>query len=100
MSTAKTIWVVPNSRTKSPVSRNLMLLLLEDIPRADHGMNQLLLERLVDLLAKHVHVDVDHVALVVEVDVPNMLADLDPGKRAVGIPEEVLKKRKLLRRES
>lgn len=62
-------------------------------------MDQLGRERRIEFFAKHIDVNVDHVAVVVEMNVPDILEDLSSGHDPVGIAHEILEKRELLRRQ-
>src|SRR3954453_22673419 len=61
-----------------PVSEELADF--QDIPHPAHSVDQLCLERIVDLDPQPAHVDVDHICLALEIDVPDPLGYPGAGK--------------------
>ena len=71
----------------------------EDIADSPDGMNQLLGKRIVHLGAEPSHVNVDHVAVADEADVPDLLGNLGPGQHLTRSAGQQGQKGKLLGRQ-
>src|SRR5438034_3992545 len=74
-------------------------LVLEHVPDAAHGVQEPPLSLFFDPPAEIADVDVDHVALGVEVEPPDMLGQHGPGEHAAGFAQEVLEQRVLAGRQ-
>src|SRR6185437_5515987 len=66
---------------------------------AAHGLNQLVLERLIHLRAKPADVHVDEVRVVLEAHLPDFLADLAARDRFAGLASEQSEQREFLGRQ-
>src|SRR5215467_731486 len=71
----------------------------DDIPHTPHGVQQLLLEAAIDLLAQPAHEHVDDVRLRIEVVVPDVRQDHRLRDDLVDVPQEVFEQRELPRPE-
>src|SRR5439155_17893107 len=69
----------------------------EDIADAAHGVQQLLLEWTIHLVAQPAHEHVDDVRLRVEVVRPHMRQDHGLGDDAPGTPQQIFRRRELAR---
>src|SRR5947207_10987961 len=74
-------------------------LVPEHVPDAAHGVQEPALSLLFDPTAEIADIDVDHVALGVEVEPPDMLGQHGPGEHAAGVAQEVLEQRVLAGRQ-
>src|SRR4051812_25744225 len=71
----------------------------EAVPRAAHGMDELLPEAAVHLAAQAAHVRLDHAGLRIEMEVPHFLEQHGPGHHAARVAQQVLEQLELLRLE-
>ena len=75
------------------------LVLIDHVAHAAHGVDQLRLERLVDLRAQLADIDIHDIRQPLEALIPHVLDDHRARKHAPGIGGQVLEQRVLLRGE-
>src|SRR6476660_1160171 len=86
--------VAYQSASRSPKNSGLRP---EDITHPAHGVQQLLLERPIDLLAQPADQDVDDVGLRIEVVLPDVRQDHRLRDDAADVAHEILEQRELAR---
>src|ERR1044071_2260352 len=88
--------VAYHSARRSP-NAPVDVLSTEDITDAPHGVQQLALERLVDLVAQTAHQHVDDVGLRIECVLPDVRQDHRLGDDATGVAHQVFEQAELAR---